>query len=65
MDIPLYGLCVGIATETFRNQKKKYLIDRFINIIDILQRVYVFNGVPFFKQMSEIFHISISERVKG
>ena len=49
MDNPLYGLCVGIVNETFSNQKKKYPIDQFINRIGILQEVYVFNGVSFFK----------------
>ena len=65
MDIPLYGLCVGIVNETFSNQKKKYPIDQFINRIGILQEVYVFNGVSFFNQLSEYFHFSISECVKG
>ena len=56
MDIPTYGhvwishsmACVfGIANETFSNQNKKYLIDRFVNRIGILQGAYVFNGVSF------------------
>ena len=31
IDIPLYGLCVDIAKETFSNRKKQCLIDRFMN----------------------------------
>ena len=28
MDIPLYGICVGIAKETFSNRKKEAMPDR-------------------------------------
>ena len=41
------------CTETFRNRKKRFLIDRFMNRIGILRRVCVFNSVSFFKQLFE------------
>ena len=53
MFIPRYGLCVGIAKETFSNRKKRRLIDRFMNRIVILGGVRVFNSMVFFKQLSE------------
>ena len=53
MDIPLYGICVVIAKETFSNRKKRCLIDRFINRIGNLQAVCVFKSMSFFKQLSE------------
>ena len=53
VDIPLYGICVSIATETFSNRKKRCLIDRFMNRIGILRGVCVFNNMSFFKQLSE------------
>ena len=37
MDIPLSGLCVGIAKKTFSNRKKRCLIDRFMNRIGIMR----------------------------
>ena len=55
MEIPLYGLCVCIAEETFSNRKKRCLINRFMNRIGILRgvHVYVFNSMSFFKQLSD------------
>ena len=53
MDISLYGICAGIAKETFSTRKKRRLIDRFMNRIGILRGVCVFNSMPIFKQLSE------------
>ena len=58
VDIPLYGICVLIAMETFSNRKKRCLIDRFMNRIGILRGVCVFNNMSVFKQSSEQFHFS-------
>ena len=65
MDIPVYGLCVGVVKEAFSTRKKRCLINWFMNRIGLLRGVYqhfsgeIFNlgiGIPL---QTPVLHIKV------
>ena len=58
MDISLYVLNIGIIKGTFCNQKKRCLIDKFLNRIMVLASGVCFQRHAIFQRALKIFSLA-------